>query len=130
MSEVTTKPVYAYDRKVAAIHKLRVNVKSLAAEAKIIRQECRRCGILYEYELTRHRTGRLREEARVAQLAIAFARGRTYRSAEKHTKDPPINLANAVGIKLAKAGIITACLSIPESNQVSYSEIKKWLSGE
>lgn len=78
--------VYPFDAKVLAIHKLRVNVKSLAAEAKIIRKEARRCGIQYEGALTMHRRGRLREEARLAQLALAFFRGRTYRSAERAAK--------------------------------------------
>lgn len=80
------KPVYAYDPKVAAIHRLRVNVKSLAAEAKIIRQEAWRCGMAYEYSLTLHRKGRLREEARYAHLALAYFRGRSYKSVEAKAK--------------------------------------------
>lgn len=73
---------YTYDPKVAAIHKLRVNVKSLAAEAKIIRHEERRAGYQYQTELALHRRGRLREEARYAQLALAFLRGKPYISVE------------------------------------------------
>ena len=81
--EAQVMKTYEYDWKVAAIHKLRINVKSLAAEAKIIRQEARRCGACYEMELTLHRRGRLREEARYTHLALAFVRGRPYKSVER-----------------------------------------------
>lgn len=80
-----TKKEYAFDRKVLAIHKLRVNVKSLAAEARIIRKEECRCGIQYQFALREHRRGRVREEARYAQLALAFLRGRRYSQVEHKT---------------------------------------------
>jgi hypothetical protein len=75
--------VYEHNSKVAAIHKLRVNVKSLAAEARVIRHEAERCGTVYRDALTSHRRGRLREEARYAQLALAFYRSRPYRTVEQ-----------------------------------------------
>lgn len=81
---------YTYDWKVAAIHKLRVNIKSLAAEAKIIRREARRAGNFYSWQLTEHRRGRLRQEARITHLALAFVRGRAYRSVEQNSKDMDI----------------------------------------
>ena len=71
-----------HDQRISAIHKLRVNVKSLAAESRLIRQEERRCGECYRSELSEHRRGRLREEARYAQLALAHFRGRPYKSVE------------------------------------------------
>ena len=77
-----------YDRKVAAIHRLRVNLKSLAAEAKIIRHETRRAGPRYRDMLSLHRRGRLREEARYTHLALALLRGRTYRQVEKDGSKP------------------------------------------
>lgn len=77
--------VRTYDPRVAAIHMLRVNVKSLAAEARIIRKEEARCGIQYYWMLRDHRVGRLREEARYANLAIAFMRGRAYSRVEGPT---------------------------------------------
>lgn len=77
--------VRTYDPRVAAIHMLRVNVKSLAAEAKIIRKEEARCGFQYYWKLYDHRVGRLREEARYANLALAFVRGRAYRKVEGPT---------------------------------------------
>lgn len=80
-----TKKEYAFDRQVLAIHKLRVNIKSLAAEARIIRREETRCGIQYQFALREHRRGRVREEARYAQLALAFLRGRKYSQVESKT---------------------------------------------
>lgn len=74
---------YTYDAKIAAIHKARVNVRSLAAEAKIIRQEERRCGPCYRDLLSLHRKDALRTEARYAQLALAFLRGRPYKTVER-----------------------------------------------
>jgi len=73
-----------------AIAKLRVNVKSLAAEAKIIRHECRqRRNPAVVSELHFHRVGVVRCEARAAQLALAAFRSRQYRSIEGRTKTPP-----------------------------------------
>ncbi len=80
-----TKKEYAFDFRVLAIHRLRVNVKSLAAEARIIRREESRCGIRYQFALREHRRGRVREEARYAQLALAFVRGRKYSQVEQKT---------------------------------------------
>lgn len=83
-----TKKEYAFDRKVLAIHKLRVNIKSLAAEARMIRKEESKCGLQYMLYLRVHRTGRVREEARYANLALAFVRGRKYSQVEAKTRTP------------------------------------------
>ena len=66
----------------------RVNVKSLAAEARIIREEAVRRSLTGKYKdaLQSHRRGRLRHEARYAQLAYAFLRGRGYRQAEQKVR--------------------------------------------
>ena len=74
---------YTYDPRVAAIHKVRCNVKSLAAESRIIRHEERRAGLAYLWDLSSHRRGRLREESRYAQLALVFFRGRAYKAIER-----------------------------------------------
>lgn len=72
------------------IAKLRVNVKSLAAEARIIRRETDRArDPETKNSLALHRTGRLRSEARHAQLALALARRRSYRSVEPTSKTEP-----------------------------------------
>lgn len=73
----------------AIIHRLRVNVKSLAAEAKAIREEEKRCGKVYRAELAEHRRGRVRAEARLAQLVLGFVRGRPYKSIEEKCYEKP-----------------------------------------
>lgn len=66
---------------------LKVKIKSLAAEAKIIRREEQKTqdnivrGSLYS-----HRVGIVRDEARLSQLAYAFLRNRTYKSIEPKSK--------------------------------------------
>lgn len=78
---------------------LKVKIKSLAAEAAIIRKEERKAlqsgrwananrqnddehFNLFD-RLRRHRVGRVRSAARSAQLAYAFLSGRPYRTVEK-----------------------------------------------
>lgn len=72
----------AYDSKVAAIHTLRINVKSLAQEARYIRHEEQRCGPAYREQLHNHRTVKVRQESRVAQLALAYVRGKPRESVD------------------------------------------------
>jgi len=79
---MTTK-VFQYDARIAAIHMLRVNLKSLVAEARIIRFEEKRAGIVYQWNLYDHRVKVLREELRYTGLALAFVRHRPYRSVER-----------------------------------------------
>lgn len=68
------------------IKQLKVKIKSLAAESKIIRLETHRTkDIVTKNDLAIHRTGIVREEARYSQLAYAFLRGRSYASIEAKT---------------------------------------------
>lgn len=67
---------------------LRVKLKSLAAEARIIRREEARNKRL-RYELSEYRRGVVRAAARNTQLAYAFLKGRTYRSIEAKATTPP-----------------------------------------
>jgi len=113
---------YAYDHKVMTIHSLRVNVKSLAMEAKIIRKETLRAGPAYRCSLHYHRTGRLREEARLAHLALAFVRGRPYKSVE-YTASKPVD-SKALANKLAKF-IPSYVYNYKPENLLN--EVKKWL---
>ncbi len=83
------RKIYAAEPRIAAIHQLRVNIKNLAIEAVFIRYETRRAGPAYRSLLTEHRRGKLREEARYAQLALAYLRGRAYRTVERTTRRPP-----------------------------------------
>lgn len=73
-----------------AVHQLRVNVKSLAAEARFIREEIRRARAAEaRCALASHRTTRLKPEARLAHLALAFAKGVPYKKVETNAKTPP-----------------------------------------
>lgn len=85
---------------------LQVKIASLAAEARIIRGKERTAletaryakrhntpdvDISYKlyHELYRHRTWDVRHEARAAQLALGFLRGRAYQTMELKTYTPP-----------------------------------------
>jgi len=73
-----------------AIHALRINVKSLAAEAKFIHHEVRKVNDKFiKASLERHRVFELRPAARIAQLALAYIKGRSYNKVEPITKNPP-----------------------------------------
>ena len=55
--------------------RLRVNIKSLAGEATILREEASKTHGRARWDLNHHRTTTVRREARAAQLLYAFARG-------------------------------------------------------
>lgn len=91
--------------------KLKVKSKSLSEEARIIRKEERKqlgysryCRTTNEHdyrpsfkeflELQQHRTGVVREEARVTHLARAYLKGRSYVSTECPKKPLPKYLLN------------------------------------
>jgi hypothetical protein len=75
------KPYEPYARDFRAA--LRVKIKSLAAEAKIIRREEDRAKSWHEWlSLKEHRRTVVRSEARAAQLALAFLRGIPYEKVE------------------------------------------------
>jgi hypothetical protein len=121
----TKKTEFAYDWKVAAIHKLRVNIKSLAAEARIIRKEAKRAGPRYRDALTGHRKGRLREEARMAHLALAFMRGRPYKSVEAKSKIPPKEMATKLCKKVEVAVWGNYARQVYDST--FFFDVQKWL---
>ncbi len=74
---------------------LKVKIKSLAAEAKIIRQEERKArerrNRTLQIGLASHRRGIVRHEARHSQLAYGFLRGMPYHKMEAkcHGNDEP-----------------------------------------
>jgi hypothetical protein len=57
---------------------LKVKIKSLMAEAAIIRKEENRTKGAIQSELHQHRVGVLRQEARATHLAYGFIRGRAW----------------------------------------------------
>ena len=81
---------------------LRVKIKSLAAEARIIRCEEERSPHLW-YELNRHRRFDVREEQRLSLLAYAFLRGRVYATVEQCNSDRRVDWQR-VGVMVAKFG--------------------------
>ena len=71
-------------------HKLRVKVKSLSEEAKLIRREVARARSPHVKDaLNLHRVHVVRAEARLSQLALAAIRGVAYHRAEQKCKEPP-----------------------------------------
>lgn len=70
---------------------LKVKIKSLAAEARIIRLEESRStpGGVQQCELHQHRVRDVRHEQRCSLLAYAFLRGRTLAQCEKKSKTQP-----------------------------------------
>lgn len=73
-----------------SIHVARVNIKSLAAEAAIIKKEMGRASELDRCILYNHKVNVVKKEARLANLALAFLRGRPYKSCEVTSK--PLNI--------------------------------------
>ncbi len=67
---------------------LKVKIKSLAAEAKIIRLEETRSKGNQRQSLYFHRIYDVRQEARLSQLAYAFLRGREYSQVESKNSKP------------------------------------------
>ncbi len=69
---------------------LKVKIKSLAAEAKIIRLETKRAKrASIKDGLALHRKGIVRFEARHTHLAYGFLRGREYRQIENKAREAP-----------------------------------------
>lgn len=95
----------SFSNVVFAIHALRCNVKSLSAEAKLIRYEEKRAGLVYCSALREHRVRELREESRYSLLALAFYRGKP-RSCVEPGANSPIDFFR-LRKKVSKYGIIT-----------------------
>ena len=71
------------------IHRLRVNVKSLAAESTLIRHEIQKARYgMNKGRLHDHKMSKVRPESRLAQLALAFVKGIPYKKVENSTKNP------------------------------------------
>lgn len=77
---------FKYDSRIAAIHSLRINYKSLSAEAAINRKEMRKAGPVYRSDIALHRRTYVRQEARYTNLALAYLRGIPYKAVEQKTR--------------------------------------------
>ena len=82
---------------------LRVKLKSLTAEAHIIRHEEHRTKGALRDELHLHRVRMLRFEARCTHLAYGFIRGRTLAQMENREALPPI-VTEKVNVMLKRYG--------------------------
>jgi hypothetical protein len=70
-----------------AIKRARVNIKSLAAEIKIIKAEIRKTAdTVVKNDLHEHHVNKVRPEARLANLAIGYLKGRKIGEVEKTAK--------------------------------------------
>lgn len=105
---------------------LRVKIKSLAEEARIIRREERKARYGRE-RLHLHRVGIVRSEARHAQLAYGMLRGRSYKSLEPNAKEPPN--ARRIAELVAKYGRRRSCYFIgDDEKQLAANSVRDWLS--
>ena len=75
-----------YDKRKVSFLKLKVKVKSLAEESKIIRK-LEVTPVDVYYELHNHRVWDVRNEARATQLTVAFMKGKKYKTIEPICKD-------------------------------------------
>lgn len=127
---------------------LKVKIKSLATEAKIIRHEERkfptaaqakklqlRCGGQREEggiysQLHTHRTMDVRREARSAQLAYGIIRGRKYSQIEETCYDPPD--MKRISINLRRFGVTRTLLDDKPMGEldVSIHIVHPWLEGK
>ena len=100
-----------------AIKKARVNIKSLAAESVIIRGEIRKTNDSYVINsLHYHRVNKVRPEARLANLAMAFLKGNKRSSAEITSKEIDIKKLHNKISGFAWPSVI-----------VSLQEVQDWL---
>lgn len=153
---------------------LKIKIKSLAAEASMIRLEERKLKRSYpprkvvehdpesnarrhryitrtEAEIRRmkaagfriavlraHRTKEVRREARAAQLAYAFIRGRAYRESELNLwrrNDPsfPNDLCTRVAeiaLRFGGFDISVRCMQTDKRRLASFAVIKEWMEGQ
>lgn len=68
---------------------LKIKIKHLAEEARIIRDEEKKHAGDMRNSLTEHRKQVVRREARATQLAYAFLRGKKYSDLEKNPRTQP-----------------------------------------
>lgn len=68
---------------------LRIKIKTAAAEAGFIRAEARKVRGDTRWDLNAHRTGKLRNHARVNLLAYGALRGVPYSAMERRCELPP-----------------------------------------
>lgn len=101
---------------------LKIKLKSLAEEARIIRKDERKVNGWKRDSLHRHRVVNVRREARDSYIAYGFLRGHKYRTIEPSTRAnrPGPNWRNVQAI-CSRFGDYT--------NPIDIEELKKWIRG-
>lgn len=118
---------------------LKIKIMSLAAEAKIIRQEANKWPhqrdipneeredpkqvdrYMTRYLLNQHRRFDVRREARSAQLAYGFLRGRAYCTIEEKCWELPD--ANRIAEIAAKFGVV-------RDKKLVFYQVRDWLTAK
>lgn len=108
-----TCELFSFSEGKTVIAKLRINVKSLAYEAKANRREMRRVPPTCRGALRNHRVNRVRPESRTAQLALAFVRGVPYKKVERSCRVPPD--AKQIAAKVSRCAYLPKCQEIVEN---------------
>jgi len=115
---------------------LKVKIKSLAAEARIIRLEERRAGksnTLRE-QLYRHRTVDVRREQRASLLAYAFLRGRPLSAVEPRRRPEHVYYRGLREKRVAeivkKFGAVVHGYWKPGDWEAKQAELQAWLAAE
>lgn len=106
---------------------LRVKVKSLAEEARIIRKEERvAASPATRSSLYRHRTVDVRREQRAALLAYAFLRGRSYAATEGRTAKTAPDLSRLRRLVEKFGGVRSAAASMKPLQE----QLADWVAGK
>jgi len=107
---------------------LTIKLKSLAAEARIIRQTAKRMPVALREEMTLHRRGVVRHAARHTHLALAFLRGRRYEQIERTCHDEPDwNAVAKMVVRYGHAiGYGSPCYDMREGEKVVAEFVRRW----
>jgi hypothetical protein len=102
--------------------KLRVKIKSLAEESRIIRKEELRTHGPIRESLYLHRVGIVRTEARHSQLAFGIIQGKTLEQMEPNAKSKP-NTARVKQLAI-KYGVVKPGSYAPQREKDAYKEFE------
>jgi hypothetical protein len=103
---------------------LKIKIKSLAEESRIIRKEERKCKFLSRREsLKAHRTGVVRNEQRLSLLAYAFLKGRPFSSVESQKANKKeISIPHLHGIIKRFSGFLV--------KPPSHGTVQEWINAK
>jgi hypothetical protein len=110
--------------------KIKINIKSLAAEAKINREICNKIkDPKVKAEISNHRRTTLRKEARLAQLALCYLNGKPRSYCEPVRRNDPWGFDKDLFKKITR--FLHSWYNITwfrGNKQIDVEKIKKWLS--